>query len=242
MTEAEYLTSEDPAAMLDYLGTGPADSTGAQRKDWTAPSGRKLRLWVEACRAIRTKLAEDRWGYNLDDPVQLVDAVREWATSHRDVVPAGSVRTALLREIIGNPFAPHPFALKADEIARRLWRWRYVPRRDATFPQLVPPWLTEQAEVLARGAAEPGEDGVLDGQCLLVLADCLEEAGCTHEGLLRHLRGQERCRYCSGHGAVLSTYSFPVTACRCCEGTGWRSLPVPHVHGCWAVDLVPGLE
>jgi hypothetical protein len=38
-----------------------------------------------------------------------------------------------------------------------------------------------------------------------VLADALEEAGCTDQTILGHLRG-----------------------------------PVPHVRGCWAVDLILG--
>lgn len=71
------------------------------------------------------------------------------------------------------------------------------------------------------------EDGTLDAERLMVLADCLEdEAGCTDEAILRHLRGWERSPKCianpdSDH-----------------EGDCWIKLRGPHVRGCWALDLL----
>jgi hypothetical protein len=61
-------------------------------------------------------------------------------------------------------------------------------------------WRTPQAQALALTAYEARcfED-------LPFLADALEEAGCTEEAILSHLRG-----------------------------------PVPHVRGCWVIDLVLG--
>jgi hypothetical protein len=48
----------------------------------------------------------------------------------------------------------------------------------------VPSWLTGSVCALARGIYE---DRAFD--CLPILADALEEAGCSEQALLAHLRG-----------------------------------------------------
>jgi hypothetical protein len=73
------------------------------------------------------------------------------------------VQAALLRCIFGNPFRPVAFD---------------------------PTWLTSQVMSLAQAAYDhrnmPG--GTLDPTRLGILADALEEAGCTEQSLLDHLR------------------------------------------------------
>lgn len=88
------------------------------------------------------------------------------------------------------------------------------------------------------------DDGTLDSSRLLVLADALEEAGCAEEALLRHLRGEECCPKCRG----TRTYRPPDpddwkrVPCSHCRRTGWIALRGPHVPGCWALDLLLGLD
>lgn len=72
----------------------------------------------------------------------------------------------LLREIVGNPFRPL---------------------------NISPSWLTWNDAVvvrLAQGAYDKRilPSGTLDKTCLAILADALEEAGCTDESILGHLR------------------------------------------------------
>lgn len=86
------------------------------------------------------------------------------------------------------------------------------------------------------GAGRVGA-GLLDDVRLLVLADAMEEAGCTDEPLLRHLRGQRPCPVCRG-GARQNLGAGE--HCRECDLDGFRSLDAPHVRGCWAVDLLLG--
>ncbi len=86
-------------------------------------------------------------------------------------------------------------------------------------------------------------DGLLDPVTLAILADALEEAGCTGD----------RCRDCRGDGVLRGLYTgLPHSGHRCkmCNGTG-RVLhpllahlrdPGPHVAGCWATDLILSKE
>jgi hypothetical protein len=102
------------------------------------------------------------------------DALNHWADQaveadfreFSDADIQGPIRT-LLRDILGNPFRP-------VTIDPALLTWR-----DATIPKL------------AQAAYDERElpSGHLDVKRLAILADALEEAGCTNEDVLSHLRG-----------------------------------------------------
>jgi hypothetical protein len=70
----------------------------------------------------------------------------------------------LYRDLFGNPFRP---------------------------VSLAPAWLTPAVMKLAQAAYDNRllPSGLLDNAGLAVLADALEEAGCTHADILSHLRG-----------------------------------------------------
>lgn len=54
----------------------------------------------------------------------------------------------------------------------------------------MPSWLTPTVKALAEAAYEQRlNNGTLDPDRLLVLADALEDAGCTDAEILQHLRG-----------------------------------------------------
>jgi hypothetical protein len=56
---------------------------------------------------------------------------------------------------------------------------------------LAPAWVTSPVRKLAQAAYDnrPLPSGLLDSGRLAILADALEEAGCTNQDLLSHLRG-----------------------------------------------------
>jgi hypothetical protein len=83
----------------------------------------------------------------------------------------------LLRDIIGNPFRPRP-----PRKGKRLWKEQlktWIRWNQGAVPSLA------QAAYDAHTLPE----GTLDPARLAVLADALEEAGCTEAVLLEHLRG-----------------------------------------------------
>jgi hypothetical protein len=81
-----------------------------------------------------------------------------------DTVAENQDRSDLLRCIVGNPFRP---------------------------VTLNPAWLTPNVRGLAEAAYDERRlpSGELEGDRLAVLADALEEEGCTEAALLTHLRG-----------------------------------------------------
>lgn len=255
MTEAEWLSSEDPARMVAWLTT-PASCAGRPWSKWR-PSERKLRLFADACRHLFYHghlIQQGTWsGWESDsclssrlrdEGLEARVPARSWAAGCS--VTEAPRRAALLRDIIGNPFRPVSFP---QPPLRRHWKIHGEFHTDCS-------WLTPDVLSLAQVAYEervgrkcevckgtgkvrpqgwgdgrggrdydawakcndgrPGpscrgkghiEDGTLDPLRLAVLADALEEAGCTDEVILRHLRG-----------------------------------PGPHVRGCHVLDLLLGKE
>jgi hypothetical protein len=164
MNKEQWDTSTDPAAMLSVVGQ--YQQFGEGRK---TASVRKLRLWVFACREVEEAKVHTRWhDKELVDAAELEACVESWATgtNSKGLVPM-ALRAGLLRCIIGNPFRP-----VARGIMYESPLWHAEDRlRLAIFG-------------LARGVYS---DRAWD-RCP-ILADALEEAGCTNADILAHLRG-----------------------------------------------------
>ncbi len=126
----------------------------------------------------------------------------------------------LLRDIVGNPFEP-----ACLDPSWRTWNGGTVVR-------------------LAQAACQERQPGgALDDVRLAILADALEEAGCTNAEILAHLRGWECCRYCGGVGEAdemfLDVGPYWVT-CSSCQGAGRMRLPAGHAPGCSILDGLLG--
>jgi hypothetical protein len=185
MTEAEWMTCEDPLRMMLI----PRDQTRGDRKyelfhaacwrtAWHRMTDGRTKQHVELLERYADGLVpEDEWRI-ADRATTLV--VRDLATvtdeggaeaaagtvryetwGVRDdtavVHVEGALQCRFLRDIFGNPFRPVLFA---------------------------PRWKTETAVALAAGIYA---DRAFDR--LPVLADALEEAGCDHLDILAHCRG-----------------------------------------------------
>jgi RecJ-like exonuclease len=87
----------------------------------------------------------------------------------------------------------------------------------------------------------PGTDP--DFSAMPILADALEEAGCEDERVLRHCRGIAICRQCEGYGFIPRLKTYPVICPDCHftdaeKGCGFVKVKIPHLRGCWVIDLI----
>jgi rubredoxin len=229
MTEAEWIASNDPAAMLRYIESGRKDEgMGANYPLTPCPvrvSDRKLQLFTEACRA---------------------DAFS----------PSAAQAAAVLRDIIGNPFRP-VVCPECDPEAPGLSKyWRPHPCNGCNGYGIPLSWLTPTVQGVARRAydehdfaalpilADALEDAGCDNEDILSHCRGEECETCDGEGVRWH------CKTCRGIYRVsqgepvcpMCEYNRPVEARLCpdCKGEKW--LRGPHVRGCWAVDLLLGKE
>lgn len=172
----------------------------------------------------------------------------------------------LLREVFGDPFKRYvresDWWLRAYENSadhRLLPLGEFLTWNDGIVPKLAAAVYPEEKcnECHGDGTYPLPEEGVIAGygkcngegtvtgfdlDAILLLADALEEAGCTDETLLWHLRGKERCPWCDENGNVINWNLTTMTdgptwvdPCKHCNGSGWRA--VNHAKGCWAVEL-----
>lgn len=230
MTEAEWLASDDPAAMLRLLSgneVGP-DSPVAWRQSMPGAginriSDRKLRLWCHACcyhaygPGDRMRDRYDEWlEKGLRDPQHKdkgYSMARIWAGQEEGYEGQNAARAALLRDLFGNPFRPLYWADDPKKHARMRFTFG-GPSDDgaARHPRRIVvrrAWMTPTVRSLAHAAYDHRfDDGELDRVRLTVLADALMDAGCDCDDLLDHL----------------------------CRPAAY------HVRGCWALDLILGKE
>jgi hypothetical protein len=171
MTEAEWLACTDPEKMRQFV--------------CNLTSERKRLLYMVAwCRCSKPVVRDRHARAAVEAEEQYADGL----ATHEDFLRAGSAAflvqfvpilmgghhkarhpeyAQLLRDVIGNPFRP---------------------------VVLSPTWLAWNDVTVVRlaQAAYDQRDlpaGTLDNTRLAVLADALEEAGCTSEDVLGHLRG-----------------------------------------------------
>jgi hypothetical protein len=208
--ESSWLACSDPDEMLKLLAGRASDRklrlfvVAACRRVWRLLTDQRSRAVVEVAEQLAdgaAAAAELRSAYeaapggqpaaNVASCAGMADAgmTALWVTGSfaalaaagvrkaaaRTRVAAGRPLCALLREMFGNPFRP------------------------VTVP---PTWLSWQGALVA-GLAHAAYDnrlmpsGLLDRARLMILADALEEAGCSDPQILGHLRsGGEHVRGC----------------------------------------------
>jgi hypothetical protein len=259
MTEAEWISSEDPRAMLEWVAAQPGDrATRSNRTDTYVISDRKLRLFVLACYPADhhfgawARELERAKGKRSGEYWTELEAARYCCGAKigqhhlcRLTPEIKSLRANILRDICGNPF--HRWIEK---------KWEFTGHtRAATDWYFDPAWLTPTVIALAKASYDEClQNGTLDPDRLLVLSDALESAGCDNAEILNHLRGLERCIRCGGTGTVYTGFRDTMGPTRWCDGmqgampgpvcgnTGWIPLRGPHVRGCWVLDLLLGKE
>jgi hypothetical protein len=214
MTEREWLECDDPEALLELMWRG------------VRPSNRKLRLFACACyRRIWPLLTEERHRAAVETAERYADGlasrkeldrarldsqdapIRAAATGHfLRQVELAAAETAALAATQTRPgsaltpdMAPEWLAYQAAESTFQAELLRDIvgnPFRPVAFEPIP---LTSQAVALAQAIYEERRFAELP-----MLADALEEAGCTQASLLAHLRsGSEHVRGCWALDSVM---------------------------------------
>jgi hypothetical protein len=212
MTESQWLASDEPTQMFNYLGDEPRD--------------RKWRLFACACcRCV--------WGW-ISDPDERTAV--EVAERFEDGQATLEERIATMRLVyFSGSSGPAAYASHSDlddprymfsanvigacASAQGLARWHGAsPDQEKTAQATLlrdivgnpfrpvsfnPAWRTDTAISLAKHMYDSRDFGAMP-----ILADALQDAGCDSEDILNH------CRQVNG----------------------------VHVRGCWVVDLVLGKE
>jgi len=96
-------------------------------------------------------------------------------------------------------------------------------------------WLSWHSKLIASMAQQMYDSR--DFADMPVIADALEEAGCTNKDILRHCRGfREVVIRNPAHMSAAALESGAI------EELVWLPTTDPHVRGCWVVDLILGKE
>jgi hypothetical protein len=195
VTEAEWLACTDMDTMLEYLRGKVSDrklrlfACACCRRNWHLLGDKRSResveiseryaegqvrevelsrAWAAASAEVdQSKFAEAAWRVAEDEPEKAAWSLGRAFPTSRANKDERACQASLFRDVMNNPF--RPVALSPTVLA---WNDAAVVR-------------------LAQAAYDERHlpTGTLDNGRLAVLADALEEAGCTDTDILGHLRG-----------------------------------------------------
>lgn len=230
MTQEEWLTAADTRLLLkSYEAMG----------DGQKMSFRKIRLI--SCAITRShRIVESLTEEALDIAEDVIEPP-DWEQpphAYLDEISIDWERNAIACCLANNPLLGLNQLLRSPAQLRR--PVKPDPFRDIIGnPWLRVDWLQEWRTRETVGVAQEMYES-RDFSSAPVLADALQDAGCTNRPVLRHLLGE--CELCDGYGYVDRTGVFPYDrdACPACDSTG-KTL-AKHWRGCWVVDLVLGKE
>jgi hypothetical protein len=212
MTEAEWLACANPQKMLNYLGERVSDRkvrlfvVACCRRNWDWMTDETLRRAVETAEAFADgKASQKKRG-------AAYSAARRRAAQLGGCVPFATslcavrglrfwVHTAWYQSIPGSydlrgvTKVRPPARDRKEETARLADLLRDLVGNPFRHVLLRPSWLRWQGGVVPNLAAGIYEERAFDR--LPILADALEEAGCTNSDILGHCRGPgEHVRGC----------------------------------------------
>jgi hypothetical protein len=214
MTEQQWLACANPVGMIGFLGGRGSDrkwrllACACCRLAWHHLTDPRSRTAVEAAEAFadgQVPLEEMESAHAAataaaaEQPPATPGAAAATAagSAARPGVAAGAARHVLDKVAWAPSTAPRGKAGRAgrahrDQVGRRAASLLRCVVGNPFRPVFISSaWQSPQVVALAQAAYDGRElpAGTLDIARLAVLADALEEAGCDHSDLLRHLRG-----------------------------------------------------
>jgi hypothetical protein len=200
VTEAEWNACTDPQPMLEFLQGKASDrklwliAVGYCRSIWRLMNDPRSRRGVEVAEQVAD-------GYVTRTELEQVsqEATTAWR-EHRDVASAAACQASFIKGVDDRSWLEWIASSASDTVAPEIGRNRHArvhvlhevfgnPFRPTTLDQA---WLTGSVVSLAQAIYT---DRAFDR--LPVLADALEDAGCTNQDILDHCRQPgEHCRGC----------------------------------------------
>lgn len=262
MNEQEWLTSDNPQAMLSWFECDDSPPYGRKASD------RKLRLFAVACCRQVWHLLTDECSRKA---VEVAERFADGEATVEALVFARDAAWDAVREsawdAVGD--AARDAAREAAKTTARdaaktaakdaAWDIQVAMLREIIGNPFRPSsiesaWLTPTVIALAQTAYDERSlpDGNLDTDTLAVLADALEEAGCPDETCSR-CRGNKVVAWVAGSAQIDIPDEKGLQPrmrhfCPKCVGSGRTLNPIlthlrsrgPHVRGCWVLDLILG--
>jgi hypothetical protein len=198
MTEHEWLTTEDPLRMLDFMEGGalrglPVEEMTDRQRDFVACAWWRHIEPHDAGHEKRVRDVEDgRW--------EGAEALlKECCGRAHDLMGDGVFRRAgcaIIRDVVGNPFRPYtPPKCEGCGGVTEWWGEKrergFCSPCDGTTDTSALKWRTPTViSLIAAAYDDRNALGELDLFRLAVIADALEDAGCTDAYVLGHLRGE----------------------------------------------------
>ena len=253
LAEAAWAAWEAARAAQGATGAAPrgaaqgATGAAARAATWAAARAAWAQgatgavAWAAARAAAREAAWEATW-----EATQGATGAAAWAVA-REATWAARAQSDLLRDILGNPFRPVTLCGRNGYITPQVLSLAHAAYAE-TGRRCDECKGRGHLDTITRGYRKCEachgtgriDDGTLDPFRLALISDALEETGCD----------DEECEACERRGSVHSGGTPEWVVCPSCGGTcraNGRILahlrsPGPHVIGCWAIDLILGLE
>ena len=224
MTEEEWLECDELARLLEQLRDRTTDrklrlfACGCCRLAWHLLTESLHRMSVEVAERFADGLARREELARTNDVESVVFRATQPGTPYRlkDAISAAfNIADAVAEEQHPDAFSDYEehlaaFTVKSAEVSAQATLLKDIFGNPFQIITIIPSWLRWNDQLVTSLAQTAYDDrilpaGTLDNTRLLILADALEEAGCTDEQILTHLRGDgEHYRGCWVIDALLN--------------------------------------
>jgi hypothetical protein len=197
MDEYQWLSCTDPQKMLEYLRGKASDrklrlfAVACCRNIWHLMTDERSRNSVEVAEGFadgkvseaEMEQAASRALLVLESTNTSASRAARWSTIYKPASLCGCMKTALVRNLRGQILHEAAILPDADQAAilRHIFGNPFRP------VSVDPAWLAWKGGTIPKLAEAIYDDRAFDR--LPVLADALEEAGCTDQEVLEHCRG-----------------------------------------------------